>query len=77
MEQLTMRHCYLLLPLILFIIATAYADDKAKATTLPVVNDINCKIENIKKIENKEARQAFAGLCIRRGEFVKSQPKVW
>lgn len=44
---------------------------------IPEVNDENCMTENIKKIEDKEAREAFAGLCIRRGSFVASPKKAW
>jgi entry exclusion lipoprotein TrbK len=41
------------------------------------VNDENCKLENIKKIEDKHAREEFAGLCFRRGTFVPSEKKSW
>ena len=41
------------------------------------VNDENCKLENIKKIENKSAREEFAGLCFHRGTFVPSEKKSW
>ena len=41
------------------------------------VNDENCKFENIKKIEDKPAREEFAGLCFRRGTFVPSEKKAW
>lgn len=47
------------------------------AAAIPEVNDENCMTENIKKIEDKEAREAFAGLCIRRGSFVASPKKAW
>lgn len=72
-----MKTHYLLLPLMFCVITSAYAADKAKDIVLPVVNDENCKTENIKKIKDKEAQEAFAGLCIRRGDFVKSPPKAW
>ena len=41
------------------------------------VNDENCKLENIKKIEDKRAREEFAGLCFHRGTFVPSEKKSW
>lgn len=41
------------------------------------VNDENCKLENIQKIEDKRAREEFAGLCFRRGTFVPSEKKSW
>jgi entry exclusion lipoprotein TrbK len=41
------------------------------------VNDENCKLENIKKIDDKRAKEEFAGLCFRRGTFVSSEKKSW
>lgn len=52
------------------------ASTPALTTTLEV-NDENCQLENVKKIENKQAREEFAGLCIRRGSFVASPKKSW
>ena len=46
-------------------------------TTALEVNDENCQLENVKKIENKQAREEFAGLCFRRGNFVASPKKAW
>jgi entry exclusion lipoprotein TrbK len=36
------------------------------APTIPMVNDENCQISVIKKIEDKGARETFAGMCSRR-----------
>ena len=44
---------------------------------LPVVNDENCKTENLKKIEDKETRQELASLCIRRGTSKASPKREW
>lgn len=49
---------------------------------MPEVNDTNCQIENIKKIENKAMQQDFATKCLRRGnprsgEFKASPNKEW
>lgn len=44
---------------------------------LPAVNDENCKDENLKKMEDKEARQELASLCIRRGTFKPSTKREW
>ena len=33
---------------------------------MPEVNDTNCQIEAIKKIEDRATREKFAGLCSRR-----------
>ena len=49
----------------------------ANTAAIPDINDENCMTENIKKIEDKEARETFAGLCIRRGNFVASPKKAW
>ncbi len=49
----------------------------ANTVEMPEVNDENCKQENILKIENKEIREKFVGLCLRRGDFVPSPKKAW
>ncbi len=36
-------------------------------SAMPEVNDENCKVENIRKIEDKEMRQEFADRCFMRG----------
>lgn len=72
-----MKRDYLLLPLILCVNTAAADFIVVPDPVLPVVNDENCKIENIKKIEDKAAREAFASLCIRRGEAAKSKPLAW
>ena len=37
-----------------------------KTVSMPEVNEKNCETENIKKIKDKNTRQEFAGLCLRR-----------
>ena len=65
------------------LVALIYGCSNDEATSTPAqtktleVNDENCLQENIKKIENKQAREEFAGLCIRRGSFVPSPKKSW
>lgn len=44
----------------------AGCDNKPATLPMPVVNDTNCQIEKIKKIEDKATRETFAGLCSRR-----------
>ncbi|EPI0765625.1 entry exclusion lipoprotein TrbK [Vibrio alginolyticus] len=49
---------------------------------MPEVNDINCSIDNIKKIENQETQKEFATKCLRRsnprdGEFKPSPKNEW
>lgn len=41
-------------------------DNKQSTQAMPEVNDANCQIEKIKKIEDKSTRETFAGLCSRR-----------
>ena len=44
----------------------AGCDGKPPAPALPEVSDDNCQLERIKKVEDKRARETFAGLCARR-----------
>lgn len=41
-------------------------DRKPATLAMPEVNDTNCQIEAIKKINDKPTRETFAGLCSRR-----------
>lgn len=43
---------------------------------LPEVNEENCKHENIKQLP-EHIQLEFSALCLRRGEFVPSEPKAW
>ncbi len=42
-----------------------------------MVNDENCKLENIKKIQDEKVRQTFADACARRGGFKSSSEKAY
>ncbi|HCH1696707.1 TPA: entry exclusion lipoprotein TrbK [Vibrio parahaemolyticus] len=49
---------------------------------MPEVNDVNCTVSSIKKIENKETQKEFATKCLHRssvrdGEFKTSPKKEW
>ena len=44
----------------------AGCDNKPATMPMPEVNDTNCQIETIRKIEDKATRETFAGLCSRR-----------
>lgn len=44
----------------------AGCNSKPATPAMPEVNDTNCQIETIKKIEDKATRETFAGLCSRR-----------
>ena len=54
-------------------------DNKPAKPTIQEVNDENCKIEVIKRIEDKETREQFAGRCSRRpvGTAPTKKPKNW
>lgn len=56
---------------------SAGCDNKPALQAMPEVNDENCKLENIQKIEEKGMQQEFAGKCARRGTFKPSEPKKW
>ena len=58
------------------LLMTACSPNESKKQ-LPAVNDENCKDENLKKMEDKEARQELASLCIRRGTFKPSTKREW
>ena len=55
----------------------AVCGNKPALQAMPEVNDENCKLENIQKIEEKGMQQEFAGKCARRGTFKPSEPKKW
>ncbi|WOI47103.1 entry exclusion lipoprotein TrbK [Acidovorax sp. BLS4] len=44
----------------------AGCDNKPATLPMPVVDDTNCQLEKIKKIEDKATRETFAGLCSHR-----------
>lgn len=43
----------------------------ATATTLPEVNDENCKPDSIRAMPDNDNRKKFSGLCLRRGILQK------
>ena len=55
----------------------AGCDNKPALKAMPEVNDENCKLEYVQKIEDKGMQQDFAGKCSRRGTFKPSEPKKW
>ncbi len=74
------RFIFLPLTIILVTLVGACSSDtvstQTKNTTLEV-NDENCKLENIKKIGNKEVREEFGSKCFRRGALVPSKKIQW
>ena len=53
------------------------ATKEPRAGDMPVVNDENCKLENIKPIQDEKVRQTFADTCARRGGFKSSSGKSY
>ncbi|MBP8275827.1 MAG: entry exclusion lipoprotein TrbK [Propionivibrio sp.] len=47
-------------------VLVAGCDNRPAIPPMPEVNDTNCQIEAIKKIEDRATREKFAGLCSRR-----------
>jgi entry exclusion lipoprotein TrbK len=62
-------------------LAIAGCDNTPPAPTMPEVNDANCQMAEIMKIEDKATRETFAGLCSRRpagsGIAPTEQPLNW
>ncbi|MGL0788813.1 entry exclusion lipoprotein TrbK [Xanthomonas translucens] len=53
-------------------------DNKPATVTMPEVNDVNCKPENIAKITDKGVQQSFSSQCLRRiGDFKPSPKREW
>jgi len=50
----------------LTVVLLAGCDNRPSTQAMPEINDTNCQIDVIKKIEDKAARETFAGLCSRR-----------
>jgi entry exclusion lipoprotein TrbK len=71
---------YLVLVTMLITLIGACSKEERNTTAsiaIPEVNDENCMDKNIAKIADKKIREEFAGLCIRRGNFVASPKKSW
>lgn len=47
-------------------VLVAGCDNKPAIPPMPEVNETNCQIEAIKKIEDRATREKFAGQCSRR-----------
>lgn len=52
-------------------------EKKPETATMPELNAKNCTPENVEKIEPREIREEFSGMCLRAGKFEPSKPKVW
>ena len=70
------RHRSLIVLALAIACVTACSPNETKKQ-LPAVNDENCKTENLQKMDDKEMRQEFASLCIRRGKFKPSPKREW
>jgi entry exclusion lipoprotein TrbK len=62
-------------------LAITGCDNTPPAPTMPDVNDANCQMAEIMKIQDKATRETFAGLCSRRpasgGIAPIEQPLNW
>lgn len=62
-------------------LAIAGCDNTPPPPTMPEVNDANCQMAEIMKIQDKATRETFAGLCSRRpagsGIAPTEQPLNW
>lgn len=56
----------------ILVLLIAACDNKPVEQPLPEINDVNCQIEKIKQIQEKETRQVFTGLCSRRSGAITS-----
>lgn len=74
-----MKKINISIPFVLVTILLTGCENKPVQQAMPEVNDKNCQIENIRKIEDKAMREQFAGLCARRpGRIAPSdKPKNW
>ena len=71
------KHLMLLLLNIFITTLLGACSPENSTKTMPVVNDENCKSENIAKIEDKTMREQFTSMCIRRSNFKPSPKKEW
>lgn len=63
---------------ILFAAVSGGCSPDAPKQEMPVVNEENCKAENISKIEDKVMREQFASMCLRRDSgFKPSVKREW
>jgi entry exclusion lipoprotein TrbK len=59
-------------------LVSACSPDIPKTKEAPIVNDENCKPENIAKVDDEATRKQFASACLRRGpDFKASEKKAW
>lgn len=62
-------------------LAIVGCDNTPPAPTMPEVNDANCQMAEIMKIQDQATRETFAGLCSRRpagsGIAPTEQPLNW
>jgi entry exclusion lipoprotein TrbK len=67
----------MVLTMLLAALISACSPQPSAEEKMAAVNDENCKTENIARIKDKEAREQFGGMCIRRGTFKPSPKREW
>ena len=71
-------HKTMLAVLMTALVMLAGCEKQPAIQAMPEVNDTNCQIEAIKKIEDKATREEFAGLCSTRPRIAPTQnPLNW
>ena len=71
---------FLNLTYIVILVVLVSSCSKEPETTkmeMPIVNDENCKHEEILKIKDKEMQQEFGSLCSRLSRFKPSPKRQW
>jgi entry exclusion lipoprotein TrbK len=71
-----MKNIHLLSVVALAASVMAGCDNKPATPPIPVVNDKNCTLDNITKLD-ASIRTEFADACLRRGTFKPSSGKTW
>lgn len=67
---------------LLAIVALTTLISGCKNETMPEVNEVNCLQENVQRIKDKDIKEEFTGLCLRRvdprsGGYEPSPKRVW
>lgn len=58
-------------------VAVLGCSDSMNGSSIPEATAENCRPENVKKIRDKSAREAFASRCFRSGKFEPSPNRTW
>lgn len=59
------------------LIVTMSACSGEVSTPIPEANDVNCKAENISRIQDEKVRMKLADKCFLRSTYKPSTPSEW